>query len=260
MFENKQYLEFIKQCKKDKLDIALTFVNNTSGSTFTKEGNIMLVNSKDEFAGILGSSFLHEKVLQNSRIALKTKEKKLFKSIPKEPSSGHGESSYETIAFFCEDDFKGIENYIKTPYSILIFGSGAHVSALISMANLMGWQTTVIDINIKKEFVKDADDLIELKNLENIFSIDLNAYDASVILSHNPKTDDTYLEVLLKTNINYIGIMGNKKSAQQKKEKFNLQNDKRFFAPIGFDIGSYTSQSIALSICSQIEAQRNGKI
>ena len=60
--------------------------------------------------------------------------------------------------------------------------------------------------------------------------------------------------------MNYIGLMGNKKNAQKKKEQFNLEDDKRFFAPIGIDIGSYTQQSIALSICTQIEARKNGKI
>ncbi len=58
--------------------------------------------------------------------------------------------------------------------------------------------------------------------------MDLSFYDASVILSHNPKTDDVYLEALLKTNMKYIGLMGNKKSVQRKKKQFNLENDERF--------------------------------
>ena len=43
-------------------------------------------------------------------------------------------------------------------------------------------------------------------------------------------------------------------------EEFNLNNDKRFYAPIGLDIGGNTHQAIALSICAQIEAKKNGKI
>ena len=38
------------------------------------------------------------------------------------------------------------------------------------------------------------------------------------------------------------------------------KNDERFFAPVGLDIGGNTHQSIALSICAQIEAKKNGKI
>lgn len=54
--------------------------------------------------------------------------------------------------------------------------------------------------------------------------------------------------------------MGNKKIMKRKIEEFNLKDDKRFFAPVGFDIGGNTHQSIALSICAQIEARKNGKI
>lgn len=42
---------------------------------------------------------------------------------------------------------------------------------------------------------------------------------------------------------------------------YSLYNkNKRFFAPVGFDIGGITHESIALSICSQIEARKNNKI
>jgi xanthine dehydrogenase accessory factor len=260
MFENKQFLTFIESSKKQKLDIALTIVTNTIGSTFTKTGNMMLVNSKSEFTGVLGSKFLQEKVIENSKKVINEKSDMSFESISKDPTSGHGNSKYLTKAFLYDNDYKDLDKYIKEPYSLLIFGSGAHISSLISVANIMGWKTTVIDIKIQKNFVLEADNLIELKNLDDILSFDLNLFDASVILSHNPKTDDIYLKALLKTNMNYIGLMGNKKNAQKKKEQFNLEDDKRFFAPIGIDIGSYTQQSIALSICTQIEARKNGKI
>ena len=47
---------------------------------------------------------------------------------------------------------------------------------------------------------------------------------------------------------------------QRIKQEFSLEKNKRFFAPIGLDVGGNTHQAIALSICSQIEAQKNGKI
>lgn len=260
MFFHKQIYKFIKNCKDKELDFALAIVDDTVGSTFSKKGSIMLVNSKNEFTGVLGSDFLQEKIKENSKIALKTNEIQYFESIPKEPSSGHGNSNYKIIPFYFENKYFGIEKYIKKVFSLLIFGSGGHITPLISMANLMGWETTVIDINLKKEFINEADEKIELEKLEDILSLDLSSFNASVIMSHNPKTDDTYLKALLNTNIQYIGLMGNKQNAKIKKEQFNLENEKRFFAPVGFDIGSYTPESIALSICVQIEANKNQKI
>ena len=260
MFGDKEHLKFIENCKKKKLDIVITSVVETSGSTYAKVGNIMLVNSNGEFTGVLGSKFLQNKIIESSIKALESHQIDTFESIPKDESSGHGTSKYKIEPFFYEENYGSIYEYIKKPYSILIFGSGAHVTSLILMANLMSWETTVIDVKIFKEFVKEADEIIELSNLEDILSMDLNSFDASVILSHSPKTDDIYLKALINSTMNYIGMMGNKKNMQRIKQEFVLQNDKRFFAPIGLDIGGNTHQAIALSICSQIEAQKNGRI
>lgn len=260
MFEDKEHLKFIQYCKDKKLDVVVTSVIETLGSTYAKVGNKMLVNSNGEFAGVLGSKFLQNKIIESSKEALKTGQILTFESIPQDESSGHGTSKYKIEPFFYEKNYDKIYEYIKKPYSLLIFGSGAHVTSLILMANLMGWETTVIDKKIHEEFVKEADTLLELENLENILDMDLSSYNASVILSHSPKTDDIYLKALVNSNMIYIGMMGNKKNMQRVKEEFGLENDKRFFAPIGLEIGGNTHQAIALSICSQIEARKNGKI
>lgn len=296
MFSNKEYVKFIENSKTKGLDIVGASVIETLGSTYAKPGNMILVNSLGEFTGVLGSQFLHNKILNLAKDALKTKKNQYFESIPQDESSGHGTSKYFLQGFYFENNYGALgfalENIGKTlirsikddkfeivnekfetklednkfyqkiesAYSLLIFGSGAHVTSLISMSNLMGWKITVIDIKIKKEYVYLADELIELKDLEDILTMDLSSYNASIILSHSPKTDDTYLEALINSDLQYIGLMGNKKNMKRKIEQFKLENDKRFFAPVGFDIGGNTHQSIALSICSQIEARKNGKI
>lgn len=263
MFYSKEYLNFIEDSKKKKLDIVLISVSNTVGHCYAKVGNIMLVNSKGEFTGVLGSPFLHNKLIELSKELFKSKKNISYENQPKDKNSGHGVSTYSLSSFFYEDNYLFLDDALdkfSKLYSLLIFGSGPHVSSLVSMSNLMGWKTTVIDLNMKENSVIKADELLELKNLDDILSMDLSSYNASVILSHSPKTDDTYLEALLKSNVEYIGILGNKKNMEKKREQFNLQDDKRFFAPVGFDIGGITHQSIALSICSQIEARKNKKI
>ena len=263
MFYSKEYLDFIENSKKQKLDIALISVKQTIGHCYAKVGNIMLVNSQGEFTGVLGSPALHEKLFELSKELFKSKKSITYENKPKDKNSGHGTSIYSLSSFFYENNYLYLDDVLQRlgrPYSLLIFGTGAHVSALISIANLMGWKTTVIDMKMRESFVNEADELIKLDKLEDILSFDLSSYNASVILSHSPITDDTYLEALLKSNVEYIGILGNKKNMQKKREQFNLHKDKRFFAPVGFDIGGITHESIALSICSQIEARKNNKI
>ncbi|WP_121628518.1 XdhC family protein [Poseidonibacter antarcticus] len=296
MFCNKEYLKFIESSRQKGLDIVGASVIQTLGSTYSKAGNMILINSNEEFIGVLGSPSLHNKIYAFGKEVLQSRESLHFENTPKDKKSGHGISRYLIQPFFYAENYgalgisldnigktlsRSIKDFsfeiidesietklenerfyqtIQKPYSLLIFGSGSHVTSLISMANLMAWETTVIDREIKEEYVNEADNLIKLENLKDILSYDLSSYNAAVILSHCPNTDDTYLEALLDSNVEYIGILGNKKNMQKKREQFNLQDDKRYFAPVGFDIGGNTHQSIALSICAQIEARKNGKI
>ncbi|WP_418179122.1 XdhC family protein [Aliarcobacter lanthieri] len=260
MFLDKDILNFIEKSILEKLDIVVTCVINTQGSTYSKAGNILVFNSKNEFCGVLGSPYLHNEIFELSKKSLESREIQTFKSIPKDKSSNHGFSSYKIEPFFYDENYFEISKYIKKPYSLLIFGSASHTTSLIKMANIMGWETTIIDIKIDEKFVKEADNKIELGNLDDIFKLDLNSFDASIILSHNPKTDKSYLKALISSNIKYIGMMGNKKNMQNIKKEFALENSDRFFAPIGFDIGGNSHQAIALSICAQIEAKKNGKL
>jgi len=293
---SKEYLSFIEASKQKGLDIVGASVVETLGHTYAKTGNMLLINSKGEYTGVLGSPLLHEKILSLAEEVFISKELVYFENTPKDKHSGHGISRYIVQAFFLNDNYGALglalNNYGKTllrclkdgsyellddkyetkleddkfyqviraPYSLLIFGTGAHVSSLIDMANLMGWKTTIMDLNIRETYVKQADETIELENLEDILTMDLSSYNASAILSHSPKTDDTYLKALLSSNVEYIGILGNKKNMNKKIKEFELQEDKRFCAPLGLDIGGITHQAIALSICAQIEARKNGKI
>jgi len=296
VFCDKEYLSFIENSKSQSLDMVTISVTKTKGHTYAKVGNMMLVNSKGEFTGVLGSPHLHEKILDLARKSLKSKTILSYKNTPKDKNSNHGISWYLIQAFFYEKNYgllnlclknfgktlvrnlhdnsyeivnKIIETkfedgkfyqHIQKPYSLLIFGSGSHITSLVSMAILMGWETTVIDINLRKASVKQAHKLIKLDKLDDIFSVNLDYYNACVILSHSPKTDDVYLKALLNSNVEYIGMLGNKKNMEKKSKQFNLENNSRFFAPVGTDIGGKTHQGIALSICSQIEARKNKKI
>lgn len=296
MFENKEQLDFILRSKAQALDLVLITVIRSSGSSFAKLGNSMFVNSKAEFAGVLGTSILHAKLMQHSLEVLTQKSSFCFKTTPATNSIGHGEVEYLIQAFFYKENYGALgvalENFgktlirstkdnsfslsdtedqlqledkkfyqpIKKPYSLLIFGASVHITSLISMANLMGWETTIIDVAIQEEFVKEADHLISLNKADDINTKDLNLYDASVILSHNSQTDITYLKALLQSSIEYIGMMGNKKSMQHIKNTLQLENEKRFFAPIGLDIGKGSYQTVALSICAQIEAKKNNNL
>jgi xanthine/CO dehydrogenase XdhC/CoxF family maturation factor len=87
--------------------------------------------------------------------------------------------------------------------------------------------------------------------------LELNAYAAAVVMSHNLAADRQYLDQLASSNIPFIGLLGPTARKARLLDELgdagkNLQQ--RVHGPVGFDIGAATPESIALSIAAQIHA------
>lgn len=76
MFANKEFLKFINKSKNEALDIVVASVIKTQGSTYAKAGNMLLINSKLEIEGVLGSPHLHNKILDYAKEVFTTKKTK----------------------------------------------------------------------------------------------------------------------------------------------------------------------------------------
>ena len=86
----------------------------------------------------------------------------------------------------------------------------------------------------------------------------------AVILSHDPKIDDNALQILLRSDVAYIGALGSKRTharriARLKDHGFSEDEISRIHAPIGENINSITPREIALSIMAQIIKVKNSK-
>ncbi|UPZ15002.1 XdhC family protein [Flavobacterium humidisoli] len=169
-----------------------------------------------------------------------------------------------------ENDNEALIEYIKPSISLVIAGAGNDIQPLVKMASILGWKITIGEGRAthatKKRFPKA--DQVSVVNpehfLENIV-IDDQTYFA--LMTHNYKYDLVVLKELLKTDFHYIGILG-------PKSKFNRMLDdlliegitvseeqmKRIHTPVGLDIGTETSEEIALSIVSEIKAVASGRI
>lgn len=157
-----------------------------------------------------------------------------------------------------------IYEYLEPELSLIIAGAGNDVVPLVNMAEILGWQVTLIDgrptYAAKSRFptcqiiVSDAD-----KAFDNIT---LDDRTAAVLMTHNYHYDKSLLAVLLSENrIPYIGMLG------PKKKKVNMLTDLQdtgfswhedaltcLYSPVGLDIGAETSEEIALSVIAEIKA------
>jgi len=143
------------------------------------------------------------------------------------------------------------------------------VVPLIAMAEILGWETTVIDgrpAYAKKErFVPSCQVLVSKP--ENVISqIEIDNRTVFVLMTHNYNYDMAMLHQLLIKNVIYVGMLGPKKKLDRilgelrdQGASFTEEQLASVHSPVGLDIGAETSEEIALSILSEIKAVLSGK-
>ena len=158
---------------------------------------------------------------------------------------------------------------IKPPVSVIIIGAGNDVVPLVDMADILGWETTVVDGRAnyaKKERFASACSVLVSKPEQVLEQITIDEHTVFLLMTHNYNYDMAMLKQLLQKNVSYIGMLGPKKKRERilnelKDEglTFTEQQLSVLHSPVGLDIGAETSEEIALSILSEIKALFAGK-
>ena len=197
--------------------------------------------------------------------ALKGQTKTLIRSIDDSRKYSFIEKSYKTNSFYDESNNIFLQNIIL-PFKLIILGAGPGSEALLQIAHILGWQTTICDTRDSiLQTIQSSDEKILLSSLDNLDSLNIDSFDAGVIMSHNLSDDTEYLKELVFSKIDYIGIMGPQKRTKEIMDSIeNIHKakllDTRLHSPIGLNLGGETPESIALSISSEIESRRNKTI
>ncbi len=161
--------------------------------------------------------------------------------------------------------------FIPPAMQLIIIGAGNDAQPLMEMASLLGWKIIIIDGRLthatRQRFPK-AGKVIVAKPKDILSQLFVDEQTAFVLMTHNYNYDIEALEQLIKTNCNYIGVLGPKKKLRKMfdelHEKDVIINDEQFskiYGPVGLDIGAETSEEIALSVIAEIKAVfeiRNG--
>ena len=158
---------------------------------------------------------------------------------------------------------------IEPPVSVIIIGAGNDVMPLAEMADILGWETTVVDGRAnyaKKERFLSACQVLVSKPELVLEQIVIDERTVFLLMTHNYNYDMAMLRQLLSKNISYIGMLGPKKKRERmlnelKEEGLNFTAEQLsvLHSPVGLDIGAETSEEIALSILAEIKALFAGK-
>lgn len=149
---------------------------------------------------------------------------------------------------------------LKPPFKLLIIGAGPDAVSVTTFAKLLGWQITVVDHReefIKSERFPSVDYLINLTPSALNEKLQLDQFDALILMTHSIDYDERYLKMITNCNIPYIGLLGPAKRRDRlletlKEESINIQD--RVYGPTGLDIGARSPEEIALSVIAEIQA------
>jgi len=142
-----------------------------------------------------------------------------------------------------------------------IVGAVHIAQALVPIAEIAGFSPRIIDpresfANRERfgstEISNDFPDVALTKAKPNYRT-------AVILLTHDPKLDDSALHIALQSEAFYIGALGSKKTHQQRKNRlkdagFTEKQISRIHGPIGLNIGASSPEEIAISILSEVIA------
>jgi xanthine dehydrogenase accessory factor len=159
-----------------------------------------------------------------------------------------------------------MEAHLPPPHLVII-GAVHTAIPLISIAKVMGFKTTAIDargVFATDERFPHVDNLIEAWPDEGLQEVNLHPGVAAVILAHDEKFEDPAMEVLLKSEVGYIGAIGSRKTSEERLVRlagmgFQREQLDRIHGPIGLNLGGRSPEEIAISIMAEIVAVRNGR-
>jgi len=181
-----------------------------------------------------------------------------------------GKSAIQT--YQADAELTGFVELLKPAVSLLVFGAGNDAIPLVKMAAVMGWHTTVVDgrtnYAVSTRF-PDAKRVLLARPEQVLSQLEVDSRTAVVLMTHNYNYDLAMLRQLLPLKLTYVGSLGPKKKLQRMLDELieegtiaTAEELQSVYGPTGLDIGSETSEEIALSILAEIQAvvqQREGK-
>ena len=150
--------------------------------------------------------------------------------------------------------------FLRPELKLIIIGDNYDVNAFVGIANELGWEINIVGLQRKLD--KSIFSLSkQVLSYEQASDLIIDEYTVVVLMSHDYKWDMEMLQLFLKQNPPYMGMLGPKKrmvkmqkELQEQQGDINLENLDFFFSPIGLDIGAESPEEIALSIAAEIIA------
>jgi xanthine dehydrogenase accessory factor len=154
---------------------------------------------------------------------------------------------------------------LSLPPRLLLLGAGPDAVPLVDFATRLHWRVTLIDHRpayaVPSHF-PSAQRVLLARPEEIAQALDLRQFTAAVVMSHHLPSDLEYLRALAASSLGYIGLLGPRARREKLMSELGPEAQRlrsRLRAPVGFNLGGRTPESIALAIVAEIHAFVHGK-
>lgn len=155
---------------------------------------------------------------------------------------------------------------IQPPVSLVVVGAGNDVIPVVKMAEMLGWQSTVLDgrpmYASRERFPMPTCQVFHSKAEQILDRVQIDNRTVFVLMSHNYNYDLAVLKVLLQHPLTYIGVLGPHKKMKMMMDDLvangiHLTDAQKetIHGPVGLHIGAETAEEIAVSIIAEIQAK-----
>jgi len=142
---------------------------------------------------------------------------------------------------------------------IMLVGAGPEAPALIDIANRLGWRVTLSDHRegLLAARGAEAERRICARPAEALAAVGDQRLDACIVMTHTAANDREALAALARRPDPFIGLLG----PPARRDELLAELDPaaratltpRLHAPVGIKLGGYGPETLALSICAELQ-------
>ncbi|MEU6254854.1 XdhC/CoxI family protein [Streptomyces sp. NPDC047043] len=158
-----------------------------------------------------------------------------------------------------------VESSVPPP-RMIVFGAIDFASALVRIGKFLNYHVTVCDarpVFATRTRFPEADDIVVEWPHKYLERTSVDGRTVLCVLTHDAKFDVPLLQLALRLPVAYVGAMGSRRTHLDRNERLREVGVTelelaRLRSPIGLDLGARTPEETALSIASEIVANRRG--
>jgi xanthine dehydrogenase accessory factor len=278
---------FYEEVARADAQAALATVIRAEGSTYRKEGAMLLIRPDGTTVGIISGGCLEADLAERVRhrlplhqpelIAYDARETELW-GLPLgcggrlellvEPVNGlHRQMAAAWLAgrpFTLVIDpalgtvasGTGFVQKVLPPPILWVVGAGPEAEPLVAGALAAGWRVRLVEARLADPARFPGAEVVVRWGPEEL-ARRVGPDDYAVVMHHHLELDRAYLQALLRAPLRYLGALGPLHRTAA------LLGDSpapaHLYAPVGLDLGGEGPEAIALSILAEVQAVRHGR-